>query len=247
MGASFSNPVGALRERLRSIAHAVGETRQYVVDGQAALSAQVEALRNEIGRNRVADDVGRGQIADIDVRLAQVEAALNEQHTQSVRLHEMARAICDREPLQRERLRALRASDGYLTPFAETEPLVSVVIPTFDNHQLLRERAIPSILAQSYQHFEVVVVGDAAPDEARAAVESFGDARLRYSNLAYRGPYPSDPLARRSLRRSRCSGSRSQIARTISRSRSSASACAIYARATGTSRPLRRPNRWCPW
>ena len=183
------NPVGALRERLRSIAHAVGETRQYVVEGQAALSAQVEALHR-------ADDAGRTQVAGIDGRLIQLEAALTAQHGESARLREIARAICDREPLQRERLRDLRASDGYLAPFSEAEPLVSVVIPTFDNYLLLRERAIPSILAQSYQHFEVVVVGDAAPDEARAAVESFGDARLRYSNLAYRGPYPSDPLGR---------------------------------------------------
>ena len=163
---------------------------------RAALSAQVEALRGEVEANRLADDAGRAQVAGIDGRLDQLEAALTAQHGESARLREIVRAICDREPLQRERLRDLRASDGYLAPFQESEPLVSVVIPTFDNHRLLRERAIPSVLAQTYQHFEVVVVGDAAPDAARAAVESFGDARLRYSNLTYRGPYPSDPLAR---------------------------------------------------
>jgi putative methyltransferase (TIGR04325 family) len=73
---------------------------------------------------------------------------------------------------------------------------VSVVIPTFDNYRLLRERAIPSVLAQTYQRFEIVVVGDAAPAEAREAVESFGDARLRYSNLPYRGPYPAEARSR---------------------------------------------------
>ncbi len=48
------------------------------------------------------------------------------------------------------------------------------------------------MLAQTYEHFEVIVVGDAAPDEARQVVESFGDKRLRFVNLPYRGPYPED-------------------------------------------------------
>ena len=187
------HPVTALRERLRSIAHAVGETRQHVADARTDLSAQIEALRAQSEGHRASDDAGR---AEVDASLAALGAALTVQRAESARLREVMRSICDREPWQRERLRALRASSDYLSPFTESEPLVSVVIPTFDNYRLLRERAIPSILAQTYQHFEVVVVGDAAPDEAREAVETFGDARLRYSNLTYRGPYPPDPLER---------------------------------------------------
>jgi glycosyltransferase involved in cell wall biosynthesis len=61
---------------------------------------------------------------------------------------------------------------------------------------MLRERAIPSVLAQTYQSFEIVVVGDAAPEEAREVVESFGDPRVRFSNLPYRGPYPDEPEVR---------------------------------------------------
>src|SRR5204863_9260495 len=96
----------------------------------------------------------------------------------------------------RERLRELRADPSYELPYAEPEPLVSVAIPTYDNHRLLRERSIPSVLAQTYQNFEIVVVGDAAPEEAREAAESFGDPRKRFSNLPYRGPYPQDPEER---------------------------------------------------
>ena len=186
-------PVSALRERLRSIARAVGETRQYVADLRTELSSQIEALRAQTQDDRASEDAGR---AEVEARLAALDAALAVQRSESARMREILRSLCDREPWQRERLRELRASSGYLAPFTETKPLVSVVIPTFDNHRLLRDRAIPSILAQTYQRFEVVVVGDAAPDGARDAVESFGDARLRYSNLAYRGPYPPDPLER---------------------------------------------------
>ncbi len=71
-----------------------------------------------------------------------------------------------------------------------------MVIPTYDNHQLLRERAIPSVLAQTHQNFEIVVVGDAAPDEARRTVEGFDDPRITFVNLGYRGPYPADPETR---------------------------------------------------
>jgi hypothetical protein len=166
-----TSPLVALRERLRSLAKAVGETRARVDESAALLSEQIRLLE------------------------LRVEEATSAQQHEMARMREMLRAICDREPWQRERLRALREEDDYTLPFVEPEPLVSVVIPTFDNHRLLRERAIPSVLAQTYQHFEVIVVGDNAPDEARGAVESFSDQRLRYSNLDYRGPYPSDALS----------------------------------------------------
>lgn len=137
------------------------------------------------------------QVADIGAELsAQIRASSNTQHAESTRLREILRAIADREPLLRERLRALRATDSYLAAFTEPEPLVSVVIPTYDNAALLRERSIPSVLAQTYAHIEVVVVGDAAADEVREAVDSSGDARVRFANLTQRGPYPDDASAR---------------------------------------------------
>jgi putative methyltransferase (TIGR04325 family) len=139
----------------------------------------------------------RQQIADARTELtAQIEASSTAQRAESARLREILRSIADREPLQRERLRELRASDEYMTAFVEAEPLVSVVIPTYDQPRLLRERSIPSVLAQTYQRVEVVVVGDAASDEVRSAVESFSDARVRFANLTQRGPYPEDALAR---------------------------------------------------
>ncbi len=99
----------------------------------------------------------------------------------------------DRTQWRRERLGALRSDPGYERAFQDAEPLVSVVIPTYDNHALLRERSIPSVLAQTYDRFEVIVVGDAAPEAARRAAESFCDPRISFYNLPYRGPYPENP------------------------------------------------------
>src|SRR5437867_1805781 len=68
-------------------------------------------------------------------------------------------------------LARLSASDLY----RETEPLVSVLIPTFDRADLLVERALASVLRQTYRRFEVVIVGDACTDHTRTSLERLGD------------------------------------------------------------------------
>ena len=103
----------------------------------------------------------------------------------------------------RERLWDLRDSDEYARAFDDDEPLVTIIITTYNNWALLRERALPSVLAQTYEHFECIIVGDAAPPEAAAVVASFADARLRFVNLPYRGPYPRNPRTLGSSREQR--------------------------------------------
>lgn len=69
-------------------------------------------------------------------------------------------------------------------------PLVTVRITTYGRPDLLLERALPSILAQTYPHIEVLVVGDCTDDATGAAIERLADPRIRYVNLPYRPPYP---------------------------------------------------------
>ncbi|MEL7077638.1 MAG: glycosyltransferase [Cyanobacteria bacterium J06648_1] len=57
--------------------------------------------------------------------------------------------------------------------------LVSVVIPTYNRADLLR-RAIASIVAQSYRHWEVIIVDDASQEDIAQVVEQINDSRLRY-------------------------------------------------------------------
>jgi len=83
-------------------------------------------------------------------------------------------------------------TEEYELAFSDPDPLVSVVIPTYTSYETLRDRAIPSVLAQTYENFEIVVIGDAAPPEAAEAVASFDDDRIVYENLSIRGPYPED-------------------------------------------------------
>lgn len=82
-----------------------------------------------------------------------------------------------------------------LKPHA-AEPLVSVVIPTWNRAALLTTRTLPSVLRQTYRNWEVVVVGDACTDDTGARIAALNEARIRFLNLSQRGSYPEDPLQR---------------------------------------------------
>lgn len=63
-----------------------------------------------------------------------------------------------------------------------SDPLVSVVVATFDASHLLRH-AIASVLLQDLPDFEIVVVGDHCTDDTEAVVRGFGDPRIHFRNL----------------------------------------------------------------
>ena len=82
-------------------------------------------------------------------------------------------------------------------PADETdEPLVSVRIATKDRPGALVDRALASVLAQTYERLDVIIVGDQCDDRTEAAVRKVGDPRVRYVNLPRAGVYPTDPTRR---------------------------------------------------
>lgn len=67
-------------------------------------------------------------------------------------------------------------------------PLVSVCIPTYRGEAHIRA-AITSVLAQTLDDFELIVVDDNSPDNTAALVSSFVDPRIRFlRNPANLGP-----------------------------------------------------------
>lgn len=58
-------------------------------------------------------------------------------------------------------------------------PKVSVIIPTYRRAHLVT-RAIASVLNQTFQDLEIIVVDDCSPDDTKSAVLSIGDPRIRY-------------------------------------------------------------------
>ena len=61
----------------------------------------------------------------------------------------------------------------------DKQPIVTVAISTFNRSQFLRE-TILSVLNQTVQDFEIVIVDDGGTDNTREVVESFNDPRIRY-------------------------------------------------------------------
>ena len=67
----------------------------------------------------------------------------------------------------------------------DSSPLVSVVIAT-SGRQALLEEALCSILCQTVQNFEVIVVDDGQVDDSESVVASFDDKRFVYVGLSER-------------------------------------------------------------
>ena len=72
-------------------------------------------------------------------------------------------------------------------------PLVSVYTPTYNRAELLIERAVTSVLAQTYTNFEFIIIGDHCTDDTEELIAQINDPRIRFYNLPKRGKrYPDD-------------------------------------------------------
>ncbi|MCE2469889.1 MAG: glycosyltransferase family 2 protein [Dehalococcoidia bacterium] len=60
----------------------------------------------------------------------------------------------------------------------EPSPKVSVIIPTYNRAGLL-PRAVNSVLAQSFQDFELLIVDDCSADDTPQVIAAFADPRIR--------------------------------------------------------------------
>ena len=61
-------------------------------------------------------------------------------------------------------------------------PLVSVIMSTYNRESMLRE-AIESVLNQSFNNFEFIIINDFSNDSTVSIIESFNDSRIRlFSN-----------------------------------------------------------------
>lgn len=57
-------------------------------------------------------------------------------------------------------------------------PLVSIIITTF-NRAATISRAVNSVLAQTYSHFELIIVDDGSADNTQATLNAYRDSRIR--------------------------------------------------------------------
>jgi glycosyltransferase involved in cell wall biosynthesis len=65
-------------------------------------------------------------------------------------------------------------------------PLISIVIPTF-NHGDFLERAIKSILNQTFEDWEAIIIDNHSTDKTDEILVSFNDPRIKYKKIHNKG------------------------------------------------------------
>jgi O-antigen biosynthesis protein len=69
----------------------------------------------------------------------------------------------------------------------DEEPLISVYVPTYNRCELLMDRAVKSVLSQTYTNFEFIIIGDCCTDDTEDAVKEIDDPRIKFHNIPKRG------------------------------------------------------------
>lgn len=100
--------------------------------------------------------------------------------------HPSSRQAADADPATRaalEKNAEIAKTDNSivrnLASWRGKDPLVSVVIATFNRAEYLAQ-SITSVLNQSFQDFELVIMDDGSTDDTRAVVEALDDGRITY-------------------------------------------------------------------
>lgn len=83
-------------------------------------------------------------------------------------------------------LRIARNRHEILYSNSQQSPLVSVCVPTYNRGQLLIERAVTSVLSQTYTNLELIIVGDHCTDNTVELISKIKDPRLLFYNLPNR-------------------------------------------------------------
>lgn len=66
-----------------------------------------------------------------------------------------------------------------LITMRDEKPKISVILPTHNRARLLG-KAVQSVLNQTYQNFELIIVDDGSKDNTKKAMQEFTDPRIKY-------------------------------------------------------------------
>ena len=64
---------------------------------------------------------------------------------------------------------------------------ISVILPVYNSEKYI-EKAIDSVLGQTFTHFELIIVNDGSTDDTSEIISSFDDERIRIINQSNQGP-----------------------------------------------------------
>ncbi len=81
-----------------------------------------------------------------------------------------------------------RQTADYLRAYDDPRPLVTVCVGTYNRSELLVGRCLCSLIQQTYENMEIIVVGDCCTDGTAEAIKALGDERVRFLNLTVGAP-----------------------------------------------------------
>jgi glycosyltransferase involved in cell wall biosynthesis len=62
-------------------------------------------------------------------------------------------------------------------------PLISIICPTFNRRDLLLNRAVTSVLGQTYKNFELLIISDGSTDDTANEIKKINDKRIRFFEI----------------------------------------------------------------
>jgi glycosyltransferase involved in cell wall biosynthesis len=73
----------------------------------------------------------------------------------------------------------MQYNNSQATPKQDSSPTFSIIAPTY-NRQNFIYKTIESLLYQTYENFEIIIVDDGSTDNTKAEIKKFHDKRIRY-------------------------------------------------------------------
>lgn len=125
------------------------------------------------------------KISRLHKRIDEMEAKIDQNLT-------ILKRSYDNIPYLRQNLLRVRQSKEYGALFKKKEPLITVRIATYNRCEELINRAVKSVINQTYSNWELIVVGDYCTDSTEEELNKLNNPKIKFYNFPYRNMYPKD-------------------------------------------------------
>ena len=92
----------------------------------------------------------------------------------------------------KEKFLYLKTKSKSIEILKKKEPLVSIIMPTYNRAKILSEIGIPTVLNQTYKNFELIIVSHGSTDETEAIINKINDKRIKYFKISRERRYPEN-------------------------------------------------------
>lgn len=176
--------LGKLRDRLINSLTGVG-----LRDSIVGIQSQIEKISDGLGSQVDGSSGLQSQLFEIQQELVHLRRQ-SEARIEAIRIQQddTQDRIID--------LEKIRNAEDYDSVFSEKEPLISVRIATHQRREELIDVAIASVLRQSYENFEIVVVSDGENEWVAEQLSKLSNPKIKFFQQIPAGSYPTEKYLR---------------------------------------------------